>query len=238
MQSLQTVDESGHIIYEQNVVQTHQEWLDQAAQMLSEQASTLSRYQTAAHYEFRDDTGYQHDEKHLDHCVVCQKANEKAEISQDVIVTIPEEQMFTATLSIAGMTCAACILSINEGVQGLQFLTDFSVSVLTNSATVAFTGPKDNIDQILERIEDRGYDCHVESIVEVGQPQQTKEPVGRTILIRIAGMFCYQCPRQVIEALSSSFQGRLAIDKPPSYDDPIIEITYRPRCIYTRGLVA
>lgn len=168
---MQTEDESGHIIYEQNLVQTHQECLEQAAQMLSEQASTLSRYQTAAYHEFRDDAGYRQDEKHLDHCVLCQKANEKAETSQDVIVTIPEAQMFTATLSITGMTCAACILSINEGMQGLQFLTDVSVSLLTNSATVAFTGPKDNVDQIVERTEDRGYDCHVESIVEVGQPQ-------------------------------------------------------------------
>ncbi len=57
---------------------------------------------------------------------------------------------------------------INEGVQGLQFLTDVSVILLTNIATVAFTGPKDNVDQIVERIEDRGYNCHVESIVEVG----------------------------------------------------------------------
>ncbi|KIV92543.1 hypothetical protein PV10_03832 [Exophiala mesophila] len=229
VQSVQTEDESGHVIYEQDLVQTHQEWLEQAAQMLSEQASTLSRHQTAAHHELRDDAGYQLDEKHLDHCVLCQKANEKAETSQDVIVTIPEAQKFTATLSITGMTCAACILSINEGVQGLQFLTDVSVSLLTNSATVAFTGPKDNIDQIVERIEDRGYDCHIESIVEVGQPQQTKELVERTIMIRIAGMFCDQCPRRVIEALSSPFQGRLAIDKPPSYDDPIIIMTYRPQ---------
>ncbi|KAK5550305.1 hypothetical protein LTR46_011693 [Exophiala xenobiotica] len=222
VQSVQTEDESGHIIYEQDLVQTDQEWLEQAAQMLSEQASTLSRYQTAAHHEFRDDPGYQLDEKHLDHCVLCQKANEKAETSQDVIVNIPEAQKFTATLSITGMTCAACILSINEGLQGLQFLTDVSVSLLTNSATVSFTGPKDNIDQIVERIEDRGYDCHVESIVGVGQLQQTKQLVERTTMIRIAGMFCDQCPRRVIDALSSPFQGRLAIDKPPSYDDPII----------------
>ncbi|KAK5289755.1 hypothetical protein LTR99_011228 [Exophiala xenobiotica] len=210
-------------------IQTHQEWLEQAAQMLSEQASTLSRHQTAAHHELRDDAGYQLDEKHLDHCILCQKANEKAETSKDVIVTIPEAQKFTATLSITGMTCAACILSINEGLQGLQFLTDVSVSLLTNSATVSFTGPKDNIDQIVERIEDRGYDCHVESIVEVGQLQQTKQLVERTTMIRIAGMFCDQCPRRVIDALSSPFQGRLAIDKPPSYDDPIIVITYRPQ---------
>jgi copper chaperone CopZ len=53
-------------------------------------------------------------------------------------------------------------------VQELKFLEDVSVSLLTNSATVTFAGPKDNIDQIVERIEDRGYGCYVENIVEVG----------------------------------------------------------------------
>lgn len=71
-------------------------------------------------------------------------------MSEDFVLAIPEVQKFTATFSIAGMTCAACILSINEGVQDLQFLEDVSVSLLTNSATVTFVGPKDNIDQIVE----------------------------------------------------------------------------------------
>jgi copper chaperone CopZ len=78
--------------------------------------------------------------------VTCQKSNEEVEISEDFVVAIPEVQKFTATLSIAGMTCAAYILSINKGVQELPFLEDVSVSLLTNSVTVTFVGPKDNID--------------------------------------------------------------------------------------------
>jgi heavy metal translocating P-type ATPase len=144
-------------------------------------------------------------------------------------VTIPEVKKFTAALSIAGMTCAACILSINEGVQELGFLEDVSVSLLTNSATVTFAGPKDNIGQIVERIEDRGYDCHVESIGEVGGLQEDDEQAERTVMIRIAGMFCDHCPQRVLEALSSSFSGLLAIDKLPSHEDPIIIITYHPQ---------
>src|SRR5258708_16740087 len=103
----------------------------------------------------------------MEHCVACQKSNEKVELSEDVIVTIPEAQKFTASLSITGMTCAACILSINEGVQELKFLEDVSVSLLTNSATITFASSKDNIDEIRERIDDRGYGCHVENILEV-----------------------------------------------------------------------
>ena len=163
----------------QMIVQAHQEWLEQAAQTLSKQASTLSWHQTTAHLGLVDDANHQPNEKHIEHCVACQKSNEKVEISEDVIVTIPEVQKFTAALSIAGMTCAACILSINEGVQELRFLEDVSVSLLTNSATVTFAGPKDNIDQIVERIEDRGYGCHVENIVEVGGLRKTRRAGGK-----------------------------------------------------------
>ena len=229
IQSVRTKDEFGSVIYEQDEVQAHQEWLEQAAQTLSKQASTLSWHQTTAHTGLRGDAN-QLNEKHIEHCVTCQKSNEKVEISQDFVVDIPEVQRFTATLSIAGMTCAACILSINEGVQELQFLEDVSVSLLTNSATVTFAGPKDNIDQIVERIEDRGYGCHIENIAEVGGLQKgDDEQAERTVMIRVAGMFCDHCPQRVLEALSSSFPGLLCIDKRPSREDPITMITYRPQ---------
>src|SRR5947209_19603273 len=118
------------------------------------------------------------------------------------------------------MTCAACILSINEGLRELQFLEDVSVSLLTNSATVTFASPKYNIDQIVERIEDRGFSCHVEKIDEMGRLQEDKDKqTERTVMIGITGMFCDHCPQRVLEALSSAFPGLLAIDKPPSRKD-------------------
>ncbi|OXV06324.1 hypothetical protein Egran_05908 [Elaphomyces granulatus] len=229
VQRVRTEDEFGHIIYEQDEVQAHQEWLEQAAQTLSKQASKLSWRQTTAHPGLLGDANHQPNEKHMERCVTCQKSNEKVEISDDFIVAIPEVQKFTAALSISGMTCAACILSINEGVQELQFLEDVSVSLLTNSATVAFAGPRDNIDQIVERIEDRGYGCHVENMVEVGGLPEDDKQAERTVMIRTAGMFCDHCPQRVLEALSSSFTGLLAVDKPPSHEDPIIIITYHPQ---------
>lgn len=49
VQSVRTEDGFGCIIYEQDEVQAHQQWLEQAAQTLSEQASTLSWLQTTAY---------------------------------------------------------------------------------------------------------------------------------------------------------------------------------------------
>ncbi|KAK5069370.1 hypothetical protein LTR51_008620 [Lithohypha guttulata] len=227
VQNVRTEDEFGRIIYER--AQAHQVWLEQAAQMLSEQAPTLSWPKAAAHPGLLVNANQQPNEKHMEHCVTCQKSNEEVAMPKDVIVTIPETENFTATLSIAGMTCAACILSINEGVQELKFLKDISVSLLTNSATVTFAGPKDNIDQIVERIEDRGYGCHFENIVQVGGLQKDNGQAERTIMISIAGMFCDRCPQRVLEALSSSFPGLLTVDKPLSHQDPIIVVIYHPQ---------
>jgi heavy metal translocating P-type ATPase len=147
-------------------------------------------------------------------------------MSKDVVLDIPDGQKFSASLSIAGMTCAACILSINEGVQDLSFLEDVSVSLLTNSATVVFAGLKDNIKEIVDRIEDRGFDCHVESIVEVGAVEEEKEHVKRTVMIKIAGMVSDDCPQLVVETLLSAFPGFLEIEDSPSNKDPVITVTY------------
>jgi len=59
-------------------------------------------------------------------------------------------------------------------------------------------------------------------------------------MIRVAGMFCDNCPQRVLEALSSAFQGLLAIDKPPSQKDPVITVIYRPQqgIVTIRGIVA
>src|SRR6202007_780177 len=105
---------------------------------------------------------------------------------------------------------------ISEGVQELKFLEDVSVSLLTNSASVTFVGPKENIDLIVERVEDRGYGCQVENIVEVGERQkEDTELAERTVMIEIAGMFCDRCPHRVLETLSSAFPGLVVVDKAP-----------------------
>jgi P-type Cu+ transporter len=153
----------------------------------------------------------------------------KAQLARDVVLAIPEVQKFAATLSISGMTCAACILSIKEGVEGLKFLEDINVSLLTHSASVAFTGPKENVDQLIERIEDRGFDCVVESITEIGALHTNDQHAGRIIMIRIEGMYCPRCPQWILDALLSAFPGLVTVEKAPSCENPIITITYQPQ---------
>jgi Cu+-exporting ATPase len=168
-------------------------------------------------------------EGHAEHYATYPQSKGNVNTRDDFIVTISEAEKFRATLSISGMTCAACILSIKEGVQGLKFLEDISVSLLTHSATVTFTGPQENVEQITEKIEDRGYGCDVENITKVGRLRREDEQEERTVMIRIAGMLSDLSPQCILDALSSSFPGLVTVDKPPSYKDPVMTITYRPK---------
>src|SRR2546423_4079523 len=59
VQSVQTKDEFGHVIYEQDLVQADPERLEPAAKMLGEQAPALPWQQAAARREFLDDTSHQ-----------------------------------------------------------------------------------------------------------------------------------------------------------------------------------
>ena len=166
-------------------------------------------------------------EMQVDHSATYQQSQNVS--TYDFTGIIPEDEKFTATLSISGMTCAACILSINEGVQELKFLEDISVSLLTHSASIAFTGPQRNIDHIIEKIEDRGYDCDIENITQVSGQQQDSEHEERTVMISIAGMYSDCDPQSVLDALASSFPGHISVDSPPSYKNPVMTITYRPK---------
>jgi Cu+-exporting ATPase len=157
------------------------------------------------------------------------KSELENQVVGDVVITIPNERKFSATLSISGMTCAACILSIKEGVASLQFLMETNISFLTHSASVEFTGPKDNINQIIERIEDRGFGCVVETITEIGGAHTNGQHTERTIMIQINGMYSTICPNSILESLSKTFAEFITIEKPPSCDDPILTIKYQPQ---------
>jgi len=232
VQRVQTKDEFGHVIYKRDAAKAPQEWSEDAAQILSKEASTLSRSNVLASTMSPSYSNYQPSMKHIEYCVACQKQDVKIEVSEGLVV-IPEAQKFTATLSIAGMTCAACILAINEGVQELSSLESVSVSLLTNSATVIFAAPKSNIDEIVETIEDRGFGCEVEAITEAGGLQNEGEKEKRKIMIKIGGMSSPRCPHLILEGLSSAFPGLLDVEKQPSLEDPIIVLAYQPQ----RGII-
>ena len=101
--------------------------------------------------------------------------------------TILEE--LDARISVSGMTCAACVNTVTNAIQELDCVKALNVSLLTNSATLTFHGPKSNIDRITEQIEDTGFEATVDEINLKPQPLQQSFQAQ----LSIAGMTSSSC---------------------------------------------
>ncbi|KAI1097447.1 heavy metal translocatin [Jackrogersella minutella] len=149
----------------------------------------------------------------------------EANIDQiEEISTSPSgSDLWTASLSITGMTCSSCVGAITDVLEKLPFTKEVNVRLVSNSATVVIEG-KNHVDDVLSTIDDLGYDAAVTDISKVGEVVEDTE---RTVMIRIEGTYCQHCPGKVVEALNS-FDDRVTIKKPLTLNDSIITISYSP----------
>lgn len=115
---------------------------------------------------------------------------------------------YNLLLSIGGMTCASCTGTITDGLDEFDFVTSVNVTLLTNSATVTFTGPKSNADLIVEKIEDLGYEASVEDCSPTKKPDSHPAPkAGRAsenkfkAILSIGGMTCASCTNSITSSL-------------------------------------
>ena len=129
-----------------------------------------------------------------------------------------------ATLAVAGMTCASCANNITREMKKKDWVTDITVNLLTNSATVDFKG-RSNADKLAGAIGDLGYDATLDAVVNL--TQEAPEEHGRTVEIRIEGLYCEHCPDRVTMSLAG-FRRQLAVVTPPTRQRPIVKISYVP----------
>lgn len=102
---------------------------------------------------------------------------------------------YTARISIGGMSCASCVNTVTNEVKELDFVKDVTVNLLTNSGTVVYTGPKSNIDKIVEQIEDIGFEAELD---EVNAATISTAHIAE---IAIGGMTCGACVSAVTGAI-------------------------------------
>ncbi len=88
------------------------------------------------------------------------------------------------TLPVEGMTCASCVLHVEEALRQVPGVLEVKVNLATEKATVRVAGDGLDLDQAVAKVEDAGY----------------KIPVQDTTL-RIGGMTCASCVMHVEEAL-------------------------------------
>ena len=67
--------------------------------------------------------------------------------------------MATVTLNIDGMTCGGCVKSVTKVLNDLDGVRSATVSLENKNAQVEFDEGKIRIAQLVEAVEDAGYDA-------------------------------------------------------------------------------
>ncbi|KAJ8117768.1 hypothetical protein ONZ43_g4128 [Nemania bipapillata] len=135
-----------------------------------------------------------------------------------------------ASLAIGGMTCAACANTITRELEKKEHVIKVMVNLVTNSAVVEYLGDKDDISEVVESIEDLGYEAHLDQINAVGEKREKDTARQRTVQIRIDGFYCSHCYDRAASSIAA-FRHVVRVGRRPSSSDsldPILEVTYIP----------
>ncbi|EDR10525.1 Cu-transporting P-type ATPase, partial [Laccaria bicolor S238N-H82] len=127
------------------------------------------------------------------------------------------------SLSIEGMTCAACSSAITELVSELPDVSDLTVNLLSNSASM-IVQRKELVDTVLVVIEDAGFRA---AVITVAPTRKKVEPSNqsRTISLRVE-----RIPKSCSEKIMAVLEQYQATIEIASTDgqDAILRITYSP----------
>lgn len=102
--------------------------------------------------------------------------------------------MAKKVIRIGGMSCAACVRRVEEGLSALPGMNRASVNFATSKATVEFDPSILGEDGIRKKIEEIGYEAPPEPQTDSGTRKTT---------VMVGGMTCAACVRRVENALKS-----------------------------------
>lgn len=68
--------------------------------------------------------------------------------------------MTNTTLKVEGMSCGHCVKAVEGSVGSLNGVESVKVNLETGSVDVEFNPEKVTLDEIIETIDDQGYDVH------------------------------------------------------------------------------
>jgi P-type Cu+ transporter len=107
------------------------------------------------------------------------------------ITAIKMDGPLRLTLSVGGMTCASCSSTITQLISAEEGVTDISVNLMGNSATLVVKS-KELITEVKDIIEHAGYEASVVGVEPLQVTPDAMEVVHgeRTVALRIEGMFC------------------------------------------------
>lgn len=97
------------------------------------------------------------------------------------------------TLDIHGMTCAACVRRVEEGLRGTPGVLNVAVNFATEKALVEYDADRVDITKLQDKVRDLGYEAFAEA---QGSPLHRDK-----VTISVGGMTCAACVRRVENAL-------------------------------------
>ena len=147
---------------------------------------------------------------------------------KEIAVDPEEAATYQATLSIGGMTCAACVRTIKDELEKYDWIENVVINLLTNSGTVQYHDSSHSQD-LVQAIEDMGYDAELDKMIQLQDDQNKASDEGRDMEIKIDGMFCIRCAGRIDQTLSTFPSGDITIVQLPTLERSILKIRYTPR---------
>ena len=89
------------------------------------------------------------------------------------------------TIPVKGMTCASCVSHVTNALEGVSGVSEASVNLATERATVSLLGDAVGLTELSAAVEDAGYSLATDSVT-----------------LAVGGMTCASCVGHVEKALS------------------------------------
>lgn len=127
---------------------------------------------------------------------------------KNIIMSQQAQKASETSLQITGMTCAACAVRIEKGINKVDGVMEANVNLALEKATVKFDPAKTNVQALQDKVRDLGYDV-----------------VSEKVELDIIGMTCAACSTRIEKGLNkvegvSKASVNLALEKGSVEYDP------------------
>ena len=129
--------------------------------------------------------------------------SKRSTLSSIVVDSPSGEDLFQATFTIGGITCASCVGNISRALDQKPWVRKAEIALVTNSASIIFQG-KEHVDEIIEAIEDAGYEATLVEVKQLESPKKSQpkaEAEKWRASYAITGMTCSSCVGTITKGL-------------------------------------
>lgn len=196
---------------------------------------------------------YSNRKYHMKHCKKCQEERQQSRRKMDAKSTSTEtsgkssdtlaenpDNGFSVVLSISGMTCNSCVLSISQAIELIIYSSDdckqsedrfgCSIDLIKHSATVIVPN-KQVINKIIREINGMGFECRLLDVLPI------KRSINMELTAMIGGITCAACAASIQSAIDDlpfvlecninplTRMGKFILERPSDSDKLLTQIS-------------